>query len=127
MLVNCKNCNKEFKVGKNSTGKYCSLVCTFESQKKERRQNFLEGKVKARCNLRKHLLDIYGHKCSVCNNTEWLGTEIPLEVDHIDGNASNNFPDNLRMICPNCHAQTPTHNAKNKGNGRKSRGMKYYS
>ena len=28
---------------------------------------------------------------------------VPLEVDHIDGNAENNSENNLRLICPNCH------------------------
>ena len=26
-----------------------------------------------------------------------------LEVHHIDGDRSNNEPENLRIICPNCH------------------------
>lgn len=31
----------------------------------------------------------------------------PLEVNHIDGDATNNLPSNLEVICPNCHALTP--------------------
>jgi len=27
-----------------------------------------------------------------------------LTVDHIDGNHSNNNPENLQTLCPNCHA-----------------------
>lgn len=63
------------------------------------------------------------YKCSVCNLRDWWGTSISLQLDHIDGNASNNMPDNLRLICPNCHSQTPTFGNRNKGNGRKSRGI----
>ena len=47
--------------------------------------------------------------------------EINLEIDHTDGNAYNNVPSNLRLICPNCHSQTSTYKNRNKGNGRKLR------
>jgi len=47
-------------------------------------------------------------------------------LDHIEGDASNNLPNNLRLICPNCDSQSDTFGAKNYGKGRKSRGMKQY-
>lgn len=53
-------------------------------------------------------------KCYKCNNFEWLGQPIPLELEHIDGNHDNNNLSNLIIICPNCHAQTPTYRGKNK-------------
>lgn len=121
---NCKNCNKTFLYKPLvKTGTYCSLECTIEGQNKDRRAKFYEGKTTTRTALRRYLLELYGHKCVTCNLTEWLGDPIPLELDHIDGNAGNNYPENLRLLCPNCHAKTPTHKAKNKGNGRGSRGL----
>jgi predicted HNH restriction endonuclease len=42
-------------------------------------------------------------------------------LEHIDGNAYNNSESNLSLLCPNCHSQTPTYKAKNKGNGRVER------
>lgn len=57
-------------------------------------------------------------KCSICGLSEWNGKEIPIELDHINGVHSDNRLINLRILCPNCHAQTDTYCAKNyKNNG----------
>lgn len=47
--------------------------------------------------------------------------ELVLIVDHIDGDASNNRRENLRMVCPNCDSQLPTYKSRNRGKGRHSR------
>jgi len=56
--------------------------------------------------LIKEKLKIY--KCEECSINEWNGKKIVLELDHIDGNKNNNLLENLRILCPNCHSQTPT-------------------
>jgi 5-methylcytosine-specific restriction endonuclease McrA len=48
-----------------------------------------------------------------------------LQLEHKDGNSENNKPENLCLLCPNCHSQTPTYGAKNKGNGRHYRRIRY--
>ena len=65
--------------------------------------------------LRIRLLEenIFEHKCYSCNHNEWLGVPIPLELEHIDGNPSNNLKENLTLLCPNCHALTDTYRGKN--------------
>jgi Zn finger protein HypA/HybF involved in hydrogenase expression len=66
--------------------------------------------------LRKRLIKdgVKEYKCECCNLSEWLGEPIPLQLDHIDGNHMNNQLNNLRILCPNCHAKTPTYCGKNK-------------
>ena len=67
-------------------------------------------------NLKNRLLkeNIFEAICEKCKNVEWCGEAIPLQLDHIDGNSNNNNLTNLRLLCPNCHAQTDTYCGKNK-------------
>ena len=66
--------------------------------------------------LRKRLLEegYFEHKCYSCKLEEWLDKPIPLELEHIDGNSSNNRIENLTLLCPNCHSMTDTYRGKNK-------------
>lgn len=54
------------------------------------------------------------HKCECCGITEWMGQPTPIELDHINGIHTDNRLENLRLLCPNCHAQTDTYRGKNK-------------
>lgn len=64
--------------------------------------------------LRLRLLrdNYFEHKCYKCQLTNWLNQPIPLELEHIDGKHENNEITNLTLLCPNCHAQTPTYRNK---------------
>ena len=58
---------------------------------------------------------ILDYCCQICGcNGEWQNGKIALEIDHIDGDNSNNEISNLRYLCPNCHALTDTYRGKNK-------------
>jgi 5-methylcytosine-specific restriction endonuclease McrA len=75
--------------------------------------------------FRKYFLETKEHRCAICNNTKWMGTEIPLVLDHIDGNSENWSMSNLRLICGNCDMLLPTYKSKNKGHGRGYRKDRY--
>lgn len=58
--------------------------------------------------LKKHLIKARGYSCEECGIKKWQGQTIVLELDHIDGDRTHNVPENLRLLCPNCHSLTPT-------------------
>jgi Zn finger protein HypA/HybF involved in hydrogenase expression len=58
------------------------------------------------------------YKCSQCSISEWNGIDITLEIDHINGDNSDNRIENLRYLCPNCHSQTATYKGKNINSGK---------
>lgn len=119
----CLACGKEIPwKGYSYNHKYCDNKCQQNLARQQTHQRLLEGQIAVRGTIRKALKRIE-HKCSSCGLTEWLGQPIPLEVDHIDGNAGNNSYNNVRLLCPNCHGLTDTWKGRNRGSGRAARGL----
>lgn len=63
--------------------------------------------------LRKAMIE-YGieERCGIsgCDvGVEWLGKPIRLHIEHKNGNSTDNQPENLCFLCPNCHSQTSTY------------------
>lgn len=110
----CLYCGKINKIKKNCRNKFCTNKCQANYKwvnidKKKVEQGLCNyRKVGVKSSIVRYLKERDGLKCSICNLYEWCGDKIPLDIDHIDGDFRNNFPDNLRFLCPNCHRQTPT-------------------
>ena len=127
-IVNCRNCDKLLD---NNNNLYCSKVCNKEYNEKQTIEKWFSGELswdyKIPNAVRKYLFIKYNSKCSICgwNEVNPKSNKIPLEVEHIDGNSSNNLESNLTLLCPNCHSLTPTYKALNKGNGRHTRAQRY--
>jgi hypothetical protein len=70
----------------------------------------------SRSNLKKRLLkeNIITNMCNQCGLTNlWNNKPLSLQLDHINGNGTDNRLNNLRLLCPNCHSQTNTFAGKN--------------
>lgn len=73
-------------------------------------QVFVEGSLITGKGLTPRLLKLgWKYTCTVCGIAEWQGRALTLQLDHINGKHYDNRLENLRFMCPNCHAQTPTY------------------
>lgn len=108
---------------------YCSNKCQATHQYKKYIETWKRGSASGNRgvstkNISKHLkrflIETRGEKCSLCgwNKRHPVTKSVPIEVDHRDGDADNNAISNLRLLCPNCHALTPSFRNLNRGRGR---------
>ena len=123
-----KKCNHCQITLTNSQSIYCSVQCHKDF---EYEQYILDwkaglklgyvGKTKSLAiTIRKYMLLKHNNACQKCG---WdlvhpIDKNPLVEIDHIDGDASNCKEENLRVLCPNCHSMTPTFRARNKTSAR---------
>lgn len=126
MLRNCLHCEKPVNHGRAI---YCSNQCQqdhryaswIERWKQGLESGLIGVTIKALSNhLERYLHEKFNSACSICgwNEVNVYSGSVPVEVDHIDGDYTNNTEANLRLLCPNHHALTSTYKNLNKGHGR---------
>jgi hypothetical protein len=72
-----------------------------------------------------------GIKSPICEECGWARISddgrLPLELDHINGDPTDNRLENLRILCPNCHSLKPTHRGLNKRKRSPARVAEWYT
>lgn len=121
----CKNCNKTVK---RKVSIYCDNKCQKDYEYKILVSKWLRGEITGSTGrnlqtsnfVRKYLKFSRGSACNKCGWDEHHPSDNKslTEIDHIDGDASNTTPENLEILCPNCHSMTSTFRARNKVSAR---------
>lgn len=84
--------------------------------KREDSEVFVENSNYARHNLKARIRkqNLIPYACAICSiGPIWLGKEMPLILDHINGINNDNRIVNLRFVCSNCDSQLPTYKSRN--------------
>jgi len=122
----CLWCGSDILDTKRHHRKYCDSRCQANHRWELTKSKIaLEEEIQNSKQAKRYLTETQGHRCEICGITEWQGEDLPMVLDHIDGNSGNNRLENLRLVCSNCDSQLPTYKNRNSGKGRHSRRQRY--
>ena len=128
-MKTCIVCSTTLKTGKQ----YCSTDCQYKKYRADMvelwlagKHNGMKGKTATAGWIKSYLKETRGNCCELCgwNETNKHTGKIPIELNHMDGDYTNNKINNLQLICPNCHSLTDSYKGANKKPGRPR--SKYY-
>ena len=77
----------------------------------------VDGRAVSRDHLKRRLFGagLKEARCELCGINEWLGRPLSLALHHLNGDGLDNRLENLQLLCPNCHSQTPNFSGRNVG------------
>jgi hypothetical protein len=131
----CLVCDKILPYRVNKSLRYCNSNCQaeyayikyIEKWKKGLISGLVGSAEESSKHIRRYLFEKYKKKCGRCGweKQNKFTNNVPLEIEHIDGNFRNHKEHNLILLCPNCHSLTKTYKGANRGKGRKHIRKKY--
>jgi hypothetical protein len=70
---------------------------------------------RSRNNIKQRLIaaGVKPNRCEQCGTNRWRMRPLSLCLHHINGDRHDNRLENLVLLCPNCHSQTPNFGSKN--------------
>lgn len=92
-------------------GRNSNIGRNFNKKARPLEEVMVENSDYCRGNLKKRLINnnILEEKCQICGQLPiWNNKKLVLALDHVNGINNDNRFENLRLLCPNCHSQTPT-------------------
>ncbi len=124
----CINCSVELS---NPRSTYCSNQCQRDYDYSNYITQWKLGKIDGSIShgdeisrfIRRYIMNKFNSACSLCkyDKVNPFSNKPVVEIEHINGDPSDNNESNLTVLCPNCHSLTATYRALNKGHGRKHR------
>ena len=75
---------------------------------------FLAGPRRNRSHIKRRLIaaGLKENRCEQCGISEWENKPLSLALHHVNGDGRDNRLENLVLLCPNCHSQTPNFGVK---------------
>lgn len=122
---NCVDCGQLVADARTKRCRSCHSKWLIQQRSAKKVERWLSGgpggsKWKIYKGVREFLFEEANYKCTLCGWGEInpFTNSVPLQIDHINGDAEDHSRNNLRIICPNCHSLTETYGVGNMGNGR---------